>query len=171
MVMNKSIRGLIIEIIVMIIIIISTFMIYSDERIINERNELLAFGNSSLELNLVSEARDRTIRRLNNDEIYDNYDCDVIQVKNNTEYKTKYHLILKMEKINTVDNYLVMVNSKIYNLSDLKYKEDNDYYYFIIEDFIIYNKDQNITIALFLNDNDIDYYESFNYSYMIEVIR
>lgn len=169
--MNKSIRGLIIEIIVMIIIIISTFMIYSDERIINERNELLAFGNSSLELNLVSEARDRTIRRLNNDEIYDNYDCDVIQVKNNTEYKTKYHLILKMEKINTVDNYLVMVNSKIYNLSDLKYKEDNDYYYFIIEDFIIYNKDQNITIALFLNDNDIDYYESFNYSYMIEVIR
>ena len=76
-----------------------------------------------------------------------------------------------MEKINTVDNYLVMVNSKIYNLSDLKYKEDNDYYYFIIEDFIIYNKDQNITIALFLNDNDIDYYESFNYSYMIEVIR
>lgn len=169
--MNKSIRGLIIEIIVMIIIIISTFMIYSDERIINERNELLAFGNSSLELNLVSEARDRTIRRLNNDEIYDNYDCDVIQVKNNTEYKTKYHLILKMEKINTVDNYLVMVNSKIYNLSDLKYKEDNDYYYFIIKDFIIYNKDQNITIALFLNDNDIDYYESFNYSYMIEVIR
>ena len=146
-------------------------MIYSDERIINERNELLAFGNSSLELNLVSEARDRTIRRLNNDEIYDNYDCDVIQVKNNTEYKTKYHLILKMEKINTVDNYLVMVNSKIYNLSDLKYKEDNDYYYFIIKDFIIYNKDQNITIALFLNDNDIDYYESFNYSYMIEVIR
>ena len=169
--MNKSIRGLIIEIIVMIIIIISTFMIYSDERIINERNELLAFGNSSLELNLVSEARDRTIRRLNNDEIYDNYDCDVIQVKNNTEYKTKYHLILKMEKINTVDNYLVMVNSKIYNLSDLKYKEDNDYYYFIIKDFIIYNKNQNITIALFLNDNDIDYYESFNYSYMIEVIR
>ena len=125
--MNKSIRGLIIEIIVMIIIIISTFMIYSDDRIINERNELLAFGNSSLELNLVSEARDRTIRRLNNDEIYDNYDCDVIQVKNNTEYKTKYHLILKMEKIDTVDNYLVIVNSKIYNLSSLYFRSDKLY--------------------------------------------
>ena len=77
-----------------------------------------------------------------------------------------------MTKINDISGYSILVNSKIYNLNELKYREDDDYYYFIINNFEIYNKDQYITAALFLNNNyKQDSKETFSYSYMIEVIR
>ena len=170
--MNKSIRGLIFEIIVMVIIIISTFLIFSNGRIDNEREELLSFANSSLDISVVNDSTNKSIKKLNYDNFDDSVDCDILKITNNTSYKTKYNLILRTTKISNINAYKIMVNSKIYELSELNYREDANYYYFVIDNFQIYNKQQNITFGIFLNDNYIgNYNESFSYSYMIEVVR
>lgn len=79
----------------------------------------------------------------------------IIAIRNGSNYNISYNLYLKISKNSTINknNLKISVNDKIYNLSKL-YKKDNDKYYFYILDnnTVKKNMGNKYDIKLWLNE-------------------
>jgi hypothetical protein len=91
----------------------------------------------------------------------------VVNITNNNSKKVVINLILKTTKFS--NSYVVKVDGKEYNLSNVPYSEDEDYYYFNLGSYEV--KD-TVSINFELNlvgDNIYD--DSITYSFLTEVIN
>ena len=152
--MNKEIRGLLVEIIFLIFVMIISIPIYN----ISSKNNLLAreIANGTtkgLDVNILQKGDMKTTD-------------DIIKVKNLDNNSAKYDLILVLSKEIDINNVDIILNGKEYSLKTLKYSINNDNYYFTIDSFNINNRD------MYFNFRILNYsIESNNISYSFRIER
>lgn len=152
--MNKEIRGLLVEIIFLIFVMIISIPIYN----ISSKNNLLAreIANGTtkgLDVNILQKGDMKTTD-------------DIIKVKNLDNNSAKYDLILVLSKETDINNIGIILNGKEYSLKTLKYSINNDNYYFTIDSFNINNRD------MYFNFRILNYsIESNNISYSFRIER
>lgn len=152
--MNKEIRGLLVEIIFLIFVMIISIPIYN----ISSKNNLLAREIA----NGTTKGLDVNILQKGDMEITD----DIIKVKNLDNNSAKYDLILVLSKEIDINNVDIILNGKEYSLKTLKYSINNDNYYFTIDSFNINNRD------MYFNFRILNYsIESNNISYSFRIER
>lgn len=152
--MNKEIRGLLVEIIFLIFVMIISIPIYN----ISSKNNLLAREIA----NGTTKGLDVNILQKGDMETTD----DIIKVKNLDNNSAKYDLILVLSKETDINNIGIILNGKEYSLKTLKYSINNDNYYFTIDSFNINNRD------MYFNFRILNYsIESNNISYSFRIER
>lgn len=142
--MDKDIKKLICEIILMVIIIIITIPIC-----VNASNNYKKMQNyNNISINIENKNNNKTIK-----------------IKNYNVEK-KFNLILKTSKFS--NEYKITLDGVDYNLKDVVYSEDQENYYFNLGSYEIKNN-KNINFSMELSGNYI-YDDNISYSFLAEVI-
>ena len=142
--MDKDIKKLICEIILMVIIIIITILIC-----VNASNNYKKMQNyNNISINIENKNNNKTIK-----------------IKNYNVEK-KFNLILKTSKFS--NEYKITLDGVDYNLKDVVYSEDQENYYFNLGSYEIKNN-KNINFSMELSGNYI-YDDNISYSFLAEVI-
>lgn len=92
-------------------------------------------------------------------------DNKIIRLSNLDDRKTNVNLILKISKFSS--KYIVELDDNIYNLNDMFYTEDEDFYYYNLGVYEI-NQYREFKFRLILVESDI-YDDDIIYSFMTEV--
>lgn len=147
--LDKDVRTLLCEIIIMLLIIAITvpICVNASNRYKSKKNNIEKYTNVGIN---ISNKNDNMVVTLNN--------------KNKNE--VVINLILKTTKFS--NNYSIMLDDKEYNLSEIEYSEDDNNYYFNLGSYKF--KDSiDVKFKLFLIGNDI-YDDSITYSFIAEVV-
>lgn len=144
----------------LVLIFVCTFL--SNDTV--EAREELANYQNDLSINVVDRGNSRYLVSMSDIEAKKYSDSIILEVSNNTNSNVNYNLLLRMNKIDNLENYKVMLSGKIYNLNELRCYEDNQYRYFKLDDYTIGNKAQNFTFLLWLKEDVINY-DNINISY------
>jgi len=153
--------------IIFLLVVILVFTFLSKDTV-NAREELISY-QEELSINVISRGNSKYLFSMSDEEAINYSDSIILEVSNNTNETISYNLVLRMNIIENLENYKIMILGKIYNLDELEYYEDNEYRYFNLGNYIIGNKEQNFTFLLWLEEDIINYNNfNINYSFMIE---
>lgn len=148
--MDKDVKTLLCEIVLMllIIIVVIPICVHASNSYNDKKENMQKYNNVAV--------------NISNDK-----SGMVVNIDNNNPKKVVFNLILKTTKFS--NSYAVKIGDREYNLSEIEYSEDNNYYYFNLGSYEV--KD-NIAIDFQLNLVGEDIYDdSITYSFLTEVIN
>lgn len=146
--MDKDMKTLICEIILMFIIIIVTIPICvnASHNYNNKKDNMQKYTNMSVNIEYKSKKM-------------------LVNIDNYNDDKRVVNLILKTSKFS--NEYMVNIDGVEYNLNEIVYTEDDNNYYFNLGSYEI-NKRRAVEFSMNLVGEDI-YDDSITYSFMVEV--
>ena len=148
--LDRDVRTLLCEIIIMILIIAVTvpICVNATNRYNSKKNNMEKYTNIGI-----------NVSNKNSDMI--------VTLDNKNKGEVVVNLILKTTKFS--NNYSILLDDKEYNLNQIEYSEDDNNYYFNLGSYRF--KDSiDVKFKLFLVGNDI-YDDSITYSFIAEVIN
>ena len=124
-----NIRRYIIEIIITIVFVIITVPIWDS---FTNNSHILSAYNS---INVVLDFDGFSMLTNSDKDNYKTIKPSNISIRNITDEKQNYSLYYTYAKKSTIpyDDLFISINDNIYSLNEIKYIEDSDYYYFLIE--------------------------------------
>ncbi len=164
---NLQIRKTIIEIIFAIIIVIGSYFIWDNLEI----NKYASFAANVHNYNTISVAetksavQDYLIPKTDENGLKNS---GLILLENHINQEKPYKLILKINKDSTLDyrNLSIGINQKIIRLKNALTNEDQNYYYFILDEGnLIGKKELNASIWLNYDTTNESMGKSFSYSF------
>lgn len=146
--MDKDVKTLICEIILMIIMlmIIIPICVNASNSYSNKKENMQKYNNIAVNIS-------------------NNKSNMIVTINNYNKKKMVVNLILKTSKFS--NNYMVQLDDKKYDLSDVVYTEDDNNYYFNLGSYEVDNS-VDVEFQLNLVGNEI-YDDSITYSFLTEV--
>ena len=126
-----DIKGLFYHIFIVIAVVIISIPIWNNAPSKAGANIAASFKDMQVMLDFEGFDRLTTI----NDSSYQDLEPKDITLRNATKNNKNYNLAYVYSKTSTVPykDIMLSLDNQVYALSDIKYTEDNDYYYFILD--------------------------------------
>ena len=147
MVMDKELRGLVVEIfcIVLFLIIVVPICVNASSQYRMRKEELLAGQKASVDISNRGEYK-------------------FIKVTSGFDKPVKMNLVMRISKFN--DDYLIHLDDQTYNLRDLEYTEDDNYQYYTLGVFEVL-KERVLQFKIEVKDKAY-YDETISYGFYTE---
>ena len=145
--MEKEFKGLIIEIIsiILLLVVVVPICVNASSEYRSKKDAVLV-GKKALV------------------DISNKGDYKEIHVTSGVDRTVRVNLVMKISKFN--DDYLITLDDQVYDLKDLEYTEDDNYQYYNLG---IYDVDDKRTFIFKINVKDKAYYdETITYSFVTE---
>ena len=145
--MDKELKGLIIEIIsiILLLVIVVPICVNASSEYRTKKGAILSGRSALVDISNKGEYKE-------------------ICVTSGVDKLVKINLIMKISKFN--DEYLITLDDQVYNLKDLEYTEDDNYQYYNLG---IYDVDKTRTFHFKINVKDKAYYdEMISYGFYTE---
>lgn len=167
--MEKEVRGLLLEIVALVFIIIITIIVWP-----NLKEEHLK--KTEVVMNYVNNL---SIKTVNKEEYYlfpmtdeyaiDNLRRNTIEIKNNDSVNKEYILFLKIDKnyIDNINSLKFMFNNNIIDFNDVYSYEDDNYVYYQVYNNNVKNNDYVDYIYWIKSDNEN---MNINFKYSFEIV-
>ena len=149
LVVNKEMKGLIVEIIslILLLFVVIPICVNASSEYLAKKQAILLGDKATVDISNKGEYKE-------------------IRVTSGTDRVVKMNLMMKISKFN--DEYLVYLDDKIYNIKDLEYVEDEDYQYYNLGSFDI-EKEKIFQFKIKVKDKSY-YDETISYGFYTEGI-
>ena len=126
-----DIKGLFKNILVVIAVVLASIPLWNNSP--SNAGAAIASSFKDMQVLLTFEGFD-TLQNISDDD-YEQLDAKTITLKNATKDVKEYNLVYVYSKNSTVDykNIKIALDYQVFDLSDMKYTEDENYYYFILD--------------------------------------
>ena len=148
--LDRDVRTLLCEIIIMVLIIAITvpICVNASNRYNSKKNNMEKYTNVGINISNKNSGM-------------------IVTLNNKNKHDVVVNLILKTTKFS--NNYSIKLDDKDYNLSEIEYSEDDSNYYFNLGSYKVEDS-VDVNFKLYLVGNDI-YDDSITYSFIAEVVN
>lgn len=166
--MIKSIRGLIIEIIITLFLVVVSYVLCDD---LNNRLSSSSVKNNSVSVEIIKSNK-TMLYPMTDSYARNNVDDTVLNILNynNDDINCRLLMLIEKEEDLNYNNLKIKVDEDIFSLDKRYLYEDDSYLYFDLAHREI-DKNKNISFAMWLdeNTNDLSNY-NFTYNFLVEKI-
>ena len=167
--MEKEVRGLLLEIVALVFIIIITIIVWPNlkEEHLKKTEVVMNYVNN-LSIKTVNK-EDYYLFPMTDEYAIDNLRRNTIEIKNNDNVNKEYILFLKIDK-NYIDNINLlkfMFNNNIIDFNDAYSYEDDNYVYYQVYNNNVKNNDYVDYIYWIKSDNEN---MNINFKYSFEIV-
>lgn len=150
---NKMIRNCILEIIIVIVLVMASIPVWDSLNMDSVSTVAMYYDNAKNVSLEVSDYSDYILYKAQDEDAIKNIQPIDINVTNNTNSEEDYVLWLTIAKESTLDYHAVKMrlNNAVIKLSDLEFNEDDNYYYFLIEEDNIKADSKNVQIQMWID--------------------
>lgn len=166
--MNKEIKGLLIEIIILSFIIVINVIFWPNLREEHlKKTEAMMGYISNLSIDIISD-EENYLLPMSDEYAINNLKRNIIEIKNYDNNFKNYTLYLRIDKDYTIDIKKVnfMFNNKIINLENTYFHENNNYVYYNVYNGNIKDKEY-IKYICWLKKDSVINSNNFNYSFEV----
>ncbi len=145
--MDRELKGLVVEIcaIVLLLVIVIPICVSASSEYIQKKEAVLIGDKASVDISNKGEYKE-------------------IKVTSGVDKTVKMNLGMRISKFN--DDYLIYLDDQIYNLRDLEFREDENYYYYNLG---IYEVEKEKVFQFKIKVKDKSYYdETISYGFYTE---
>ena len=167
--MEKEVRGLLLEIVALVFIIIITIIVWPNlkEEHLKKTEVVMNYVNN-LSIKTVNK-EDYYLFPMTDEYAIDNLRRNTIEIKNNDNVNKEYILFLKIDKdcIDNINSLKFMFNNNIIDFNDVYSYEDGNYVYYQVYNNDVKDNDYVDYIYWIKSDNEN---MNINFKYSFEIV-